>query len=97
MPDTELLLVRHGRSAHVHTGWVDVEGVRRSAVADEQQLGVGHAGGATRRLAGNRAADRALEQRDLSGVVEIVLRQPDELFVRGIRRLGHERSGEPRT
>lgn len=29
MPDPELLLVRHGRSAHVHTGWVDVEGVRR--------------------------------------------------------------------
>jgi hypothetical protein len=29
MPDTELLLVRHGRSAHVHTGWVDVDGVRQ--------------------------------------------------------------------
>ena len=29
MADLELLLVRHGRSAHVHTGWVDVDGVRQ--------------------------------------------------------------------
>ena len=29
MPDPELLLVRHGRSAHVETGWVDVDGVRQ--------------------------------------------------------------------
>jgi hypothetical protein len=25
----ELVLVRHGRSAHVETGWIDVDGVRR--------------------------------------------------------------------
>lgn len=27
--DAELLLVRHGRSAHVVSGWLDVDGVRR--------------------------------------------------------------------
>ena len=29
MAGPELLLVRHGRSAHVHTGWIDADGVRR--------------------------------------------------------------------
>ena len=44
MPDTELLLVRHGRSAHVHTGWVDVEGVRRwMAAYDAAEIMPDHA------------------------------------------------------
>jgi len=33
MPEPELLLVRHGRSAHVERGWIDVEGLRRWMVA----------------------------------------------------------------
>src|SRR4051812_4493348 len=32
-PDKELILVRHGRSAHVERAWLDVEGVRRWMVA----------------------------------------------------------------
>ena len=44
MPDPELLLVRHGRSAHVHTGWVDVEGVRRwMAAYDAAEIMLDHA------------------------------------------------------
>ena len=44
MADLELLLVRHGRSAHVETGWVDVEGVRRwMAAYDEAAIMPDHA------------------------------------------------------
>ena len=44
MPDTELLLVRHGRSAHVHTGWIDVDGVRRwMAAYDAAEIMPDHA------------------------------------------------------
>jgi broad specificity phosphatase PhoE len=44
MPEPELLLVRHGRSAHVETGWVDVEGVRRwMAAYDAAEIMPDHA------------------------------------------------------
>lgn len=44
MPELELLLVRHGRSAHVETGWVDVEGVRRwMAAYDAAEIMLDHA------------------------------------------------------
>jgi broad specificity phosphatase PhoE len=40
----ELLLVRHGRSAHVERGWLDVEGVRRWMVAyDAAEIMLHHA------------------------------------------------------
>src|SRR5262245_14711516 len=37
------------------------------------------------------AGERLLEKRDLSGVVEVVLRDADELRVRGVGWLGHDR------
>jgi broad specificity phosphatase PhoE len=44
MADLELLLVRHGRSAHVETGWIDVEGVRRwMAAYDAAEIMPDHA------------------------------------------------------
>ena len=44
MPAPELILVRHGRSAHVETGWVDVEGVRRwMAAYDAAEIAPDHA------------------------------------------------------
>ena len=44
MPGPELLLVRHGRSAHVHKGWIDVHGVRRwMAAYDAAEIMPDHA------------------------------------------------------
>jgi len=44
MSGPELLLVRHGRSAHVHTGWIDVDGVRRwMAAYDAAEIMPDHA------------------------------------------------------
>ena len=44
MPAPELLLVRHGRSAHVATGWFDVDGVRRWMEAyDAAEIALDHA------------------------------------------------------
>jgi broad specificity phosphatase PhoE len=44
MPGPELILVRHGRSAHVQTGWIDVEGVRRwMAAYDAAEIMPDHA------------------------------------------------------
>ena len=40
----ELLLVRHGRSAHVETGWIDVQGLRRWMTAyDAAEIALHHA------------------------------------------------------
>jgi hypothetical protein len=40
----ELLLVRHGRSAHVEEGWIDVHGVRRWMTAyDAAEIALHHA------------------------------------------------------
>lgn len=40
----ELLLVRHGRSAHVESGWIDVDGVRRwMAAYDAAEIALHHA------------------------------------------------------
>lgn len=39
----ELLLVRHGRSAHVETGWIDVQGLRRWMTAyDAAEIALHH-------------------------------------------------------
>jgi broad specificity phosphatase PhoE len=44
MKGPELLLVRHGRSAHVVTGWLDVHGVRRwMAAYDAAEIALEHA------------------------------------------------------
>jgi broad specificity phosphatase PhoE len=44
MREPELLLVRHGRSAHVERGWIDVDGVRRWMTAyDAAEIAPGHA------------------------------------------------------
>ena len=44
MPDPELILVRHGRSSYVHTGWIDVHGVRRwMAAYDAAEISPDHA------------------------------------------------------
>ncbi len=44
MSGPELILVRHGRSAHVETRWLDVEGVRRWMVAyDAAEIALEHA------------------------------------------------------
>jgi broad specificity phosphatase PhoE len=44
MPDPELILVRHGRSAHVVTGWLDVQGVRNwMAAYDAAEISPDHA------------------------------------------------------
>ena len=44
MPGPELLLVRHGRSAHVQSGWIDVHGVRRWMTAyDAAEIAPDHA------------------------------------------------------
>ena len=44
MSGPELILVRHGRSAHVVTGWLDVHGVRRwMAAYDEAEIMPDHA------------------------------------------------------
>jgi len=44
MNGPELLLVRHGRSAHVVTGWLDVHGVRRwMAAYDAAEIALEHA------------------------------------------------------
>jgi broad specificity phosphatase PhoE len=44
MTAPELLLVRHGRSAHVERGWIDVHGVRRwMAAYDAAEIAPDHA------------------------------------------------------
>ena len=44
MSAPELILVRHGRSAHVVTGWLDVHGVRRwMAAYDAAEIALEHA------------------------------------------------------
>ena len=44
MSDPELILVRHGRSSHVETGWLDLEGVRRwMAAYDAAEITPDHA------------------------------------------------------
>jgi broad specificity phosphatase PhoE len=44
MSGPELILVRHGRSAHIETGWLDVEGVRRwMAAYDAAEIAPEHA------------------------------------------------------
>lgn len=44
MPDPELILVRHGRSSHVQTGWLDVDGVRGwMAAYDAAEITADHA------------------------------------------------------
>ena len=44
MPDPELILVRHGRSSHVQTGWLDVQGVRDwMAAYDAAEISPDHA------------------------------------------------------
>jgi hypothetical protein len=40
----ELILVRHGRSAHVERGWIDVHGLRRwMAAYDAAEIAAEHA------------------------------------------------------
>jgi broad specificity phosphatase PhoE len=44
MPRPELILVRHGRSSHVETGWLDVQGVRNwMAAYDAAAISPDHA------------------------------------------------------
>lgn len=82
MATPELLLVRHGRSAHVERGWIDVQGVRQwMAAYDAAEIAPDHAPPAELELLA-REAVRVIAS-DLPRTVASAMRlAPDREIVR---------------